>query len=128
MPLYAARCISLQATERNPALLLALGLASQAEGRRFAATQSRALGQLGWPANPVSRSKYSQCPRSFRTRAFLLGVGPETVGARVGPDEESPSSGPGTDSSKRGKLPSSQSLGERPGSSEWMQRGPYAVV
>ena len=47
MPLSAARCFSLQGTERNSALVLALELASQAEGRglgaRFAGLSSIAL-------------------------------------------------------------------------------------
>jgi len=38
MPLSAARCFSLQGTERNSALLLALELASQAEGRGLGAS------------------------------------------------------------------------------------------
>ena len=75
MPLLAAICSPLQGSSCKYASLLTLGSVSQAEGRRFAATQPQALGQLRWPANPVSRSGILNWAGRLRASAFFQNFG-----------------------------------------------------
>ena len=76
MPLLAAICSPLQGSSCKYASLLTLGSVSQAEGRRFAATQPQALGQLRWPANSVTRSMIPKPRRGVTRWGFFVADAP----------------------------------------------------